>query len=375
MARTAVPTLLSLNRYARVMGLPAAAFNNLNDGSVVQSARAYWTQDDHDELAVYIAQAESKLAAALHFDVAPVARQGARLWLPSRDTVWWQDTLTAPHGHLVAFGAPVFTALEEGAAVAIAGDTATVTVTGVDAGLDPAAVRMYLRVSDGADTAHSAAYRVHDVLCRVTGTTLTISGPKAYFALPAVLEAETPADYADSASYATAVDVYVESIDAELPVTAVWDSVKLAAGGDPTGSLTQDCAARIVDSAPGALQARPAVYAAGEHAFTYPAYSGKPEYLLANYVAGYALADGARGRMDARLEAAVVRLANVLSPDYRHPLNDLAESKWRGDRAMPGDDNPLRPDELDSPFGYAVGARLAWDVARQMRNYPLPFGL
>jgi hypothetical protein len=296
-----------------------------------------------------------------------------RVWLADRGAEWWNDNLTAPHGHLVAFGTLTYTALEEGATVTITGDTATVTVTGVDAALDAGDVRVFYRVLDGADTAHSAGYRIHDVLCRVSGTTLTITGHKSYFATPAILDADTPADYDDSASYVAAVDVYQEAVDAELPITFVWDTVAENLSGDPTADLTQTGAALIVDAASGVFRARVATYAGGVHDFDYPDYTRAPLYLKADYVAGYALADEARGQMDARLEVAVVRLANTLSPDYRHALNDLAESKWRSDRAMPTEDNPLRPDELENPFGYTNGARLAWDVVRQMRNHPLPF--
>jgi len=372
MARSTVRTLLSLNRYARVMGLDDASFNNMTDGVTRQSAHAYWTQSDHDELAACIAQAEARLAAALRFDVAPTARTDA-IRLAARGGAWWNANLTAPRGHITAFGTPVFTLLKAGAAVTVTGDTATVSVTGVSASLDPATVRVYYRVADGADAAASAAYRIHDVRCAVSGTTLTIGGPKAYFAALAVLEADAPADYDAAGSYVSAVDVYTEAVNEELPLTLVWDAVQENAGSDPTARLTQTGAALLVDAEAGVFRARPATYAGGVHTFTYPAYPSAPQYVEVSYIAGYPPADGATGWMDARLEAAVVRLANVLSPDYHHPLNDLAEHKWRSDRAMPAEDNPLRPDELNNPFGYAAGARFAWDTVRQLRNYPLPF--
>lgn len=368
MARSDTLTSLSLNRWAQVMGTPLSQFNNLQRDGV--SVRTYWDQTAHDELALYISQSERWLwqgvlgASGLGFPVAPLEIT-ERLLVEADDARWYDTNREVYTKQVQAFGVYAYTFVEADAAVAYAGDTGTVTVTVVE-GTDPADLLVYYRVADGASEAGSERWRIRPVSVSVSGTTATITAPKACFVLPSVLEADTPGDYTDSGCFVAAVDVYQRSVDAELPATIAWDRQTVIGSGDSTDPVTQTGAALLIDGRRGVCRVRPATYAAGVHEYDTPDYAAIPAYLSVNYIAGHALDDGARDRMLPLLETAVVRLANVLSPDFNHWLNDLAQTKWRKDRDI-DDKAPLTTDEQDNPFGFSNAARFAWRVVQTLR--------
>jgi hypothetical protein len=382
MARTTIQTSLSLDRWAQVMGISLKAFNNLRDDTdqPLQGIRAYWNQVAHDELATYIAQAEAMMREGrardglfgLGFDIGSVQRQETIPLDPRRDS-WQNDSYVTTRGYVQAFGTWTAALIEAGAEVAYSGDQATVTIADAPEGVQPDEVRVHYRTADGADAAGSDSWRIAQVTVQVDGTTITIRGHKALFVLPAVLEQVEPGNYAEAANFVTAVDVYRVTVDDELPATLVWDAVQQYASADPTADATQQAAARITDADLGRFQVRPATYSSGAHVLAEALYAGCPERVAVAYIAGYPLQDGSRNRLDPELESAVVRLANIVSPDYAHLLNDMAEWKWKNDRQQPTDDNPLRQDEVSNPFGFSRGARFAWDVVRRKRIVGRPF--
>jgi hypothetical protein len=234
-------------------------------------------------------------------------------------------------------------------------------------------VQVFYRVADGATEAASASYRITDVKVSVSGTTVTLSGPNALFTRLAVLDADAPSEYTDSASFVTAVDVYRVTVNDQLPVTIRWDPVMVDSGADPITDKTQTGTARIVTARNSEVQIRPATYSGSAHVFQSPTYAVPPDRLTVNYVAGAAWGDPAYQRIASPLEIAVLRLANVLSRDLAHWLNDPAQVKWRGDRAMPTKENPLQPGEEHCPFGLTNGARFAWMIVQQNRLFRMPF--
>lgn len=381
MARSSIETRLSLDRYAQLMGLNRYHFNNLDDGEATSATRPYWTQTMHDDMAHYIARAEALMRdgvpesgkVGLGFDVGPAWRTNERIpFTPYPTQSWWLSNAKTKYGYLQSFGTRAVTALESDATVSFSGDGATITVSGVSSSLDPAQVQVFYRTADGAGATADPGWRIGNLYATVSGTTLTITGHKASFAKLDVLSASGSAD-ADGSNYVTAVDVYRVYPDTELPVTLVWDRYGEGLSGDPTTNVTQTGAARLVDSRQGIFQPRPATYSSGSHAFANPEYTSAPEWLIADYEAGYDPPYAGRDWLDPRLEIAVTRLANVLTPDFVPWLGDLAKTKWRDDREGPTRERPLQPGEEDCPFGLSEGARYAWRVVREMRLYRSPF--
>lgn len=381
MARSTITTILPLDRYAVIMGMNAYHFNNLDDGNPTSVTRGHWNQTAHDDMAHYLARAEALMRdgvpesgkGGLGYDVGPAWRTNVRIpFSPPDHNQWWLCHAKAPHGYLQAFGSRAVTVLEADATVSFSGDTATITVTGVSSSLDPDDVAVFYRTADGASAAADPGWQIRTLYAAVSGTTLTITGHKARFATPAVLAAASPADAAGS-SYVTAVDVYRVYTDPELPLSLVWDQYHQAGSGDPTTNATQTGAARLIDARQGLFQPRPATYSGGVHTYADPDYTTPPEWLLASYYAGYDRLYTGRDWLDSRLEVAVTRLANVLTPDFSLWLSDLAQTKWRDDRRGPSQEHPLQPGEQDCPFGLTIGARAAWHVVQEMRLYRRPF--
>jgi len=366
MARSNVPTLLPLNRYATLMDFSLAHFCNLDDGRPASATTPYWNQARHDELAGYIAEAEAGLLSALAFPVAPTFIEERIRFLPDT-TDWYRWVRTEARTtfqHVQAFGRRVNTALAENATVTLGETTASITVTNVPDGTTVDEIRAYYRVADGAPAAADDCYRIAPRPLTLTGATAAISGPRALFAKLSVLEGETPAAYDSDSNFVTGVDVYRVHVDESLPVSLVWDTFLNEGGGDPSVETTQTGTAWTTNLRRGAFRPRPAIYESGAHVYQSPTYGQPPDFLDVAYLAGYPLR---AGRIDARLELAVARLANVLSPTFAVWIADLAKTRWRYDRDMPNEDNPLQEAELKNPFGFTNGARFAWRIVQEMR--------
>lgn len=365
MARSNVVTLLPLDRYAALMGLNLAHFNNLDDGQVSSVAVPFWNQALHDLLAQYVAEAEANLVRALGFDVAPAYRRERIRFQP--DTAefyrWMFAEVCTSYQHVQAFGQRAVSVLAEDASVTFEADTATVTAP-VPAGTDPAEVRVFYREADGASGTAGARWYIRPLAVRIGGTTATIRGHKAQFVRPVVLEGTAAAPYDQASSFVSQVDVCRVYTDPTLPLTLVWDALQVDEGGDPSTDATQTATAWPVNMRRGTFLPRPASYQAGAHLYEAPRYGLPPSHIDVAYLAGHPLQNGS---IEPRLELAAARLANVLSPEFVVWVADLAKTRWRYDRNMPGDDNPLQEAELKNPFGFTNGARFAWRIVQEMR--------
>lgn len=368
MARSNTQTRLSLDRYAEVMGINPIHFNNLQDGQPAHATHPYWKQHEHEALAGYIAAAEARLRGQLGFDVAPVYREDRIRFLPEVgvDGSWWETELQTPYRQVRAFGSRAVEVIQADAAVVLAEDTATITVT-IPADQDPAEVQVFYRAADrepaGVGEQADARWRIRSSSVSVSGTTATLVGSRASFVKPSVMAAETPGDYADDSDFVSAVDVYRVYTDPELPLMLEWDAYKTGSSTDPGSTDTQTGVAYPLDLAQGEFLARPASCVSGVHQWETPLHPSPPDFITACYLAGYPRE--VNGQLETRLELAVVRLANVLSPDNAIWIADLARSRWHGDRTVP--DSLTDPADGKSPFGFSYGALFAWGVVRDLK--------
>lgn len=356
MARSNTPTLLPLDRYAQLMGVPLAHFNNLDDGQIMDACRPFWVQSEHDELALALNQAEEKLRRHLHFDVAPTW-WSETLPFGQAEAIWYADWTIAPvtpsYGHVHAFGRRAATLVAAGVTVTYNGNTASLTVE-VGEGVASSEIRVYYRTADGADGAGSDGWEIRPLRVAVAGGSAQVTGNRALFVQPAIREADYPAPYDDPASYVEQVDVYRVYTDPALPVTLIWDA---ETGEDPTGNTTQTAAARLLDPETGQFQVRPATWDEDteEHVAAEALRFAAPERIAVHYHAGYVL--DLLGRMDAQLEEAALRLANVLLPERGIPFCDPATLKYARDR------------EIDERTGLMYGELFAVRVA-ELRKRP-----
>lgn len=387
MARSKTTPLVSLDRYAAVMGLSPAHFNHLDDGNPGAMVRAFWTQDHHDQLAEALQGAETMLRDALGFAVAPQWR-GA--WIPFRPSMkvrqqalsglagasygggdwsdllpalaWQRATVTAPDGYIQQFGAERRTLVEAGVSVTYEEDE-TVTISVADVGTTaPAEVQVFYTVTDGADEAGAAAWRIPSLAVVIDNGDATITGPKWALVTPEVLAADEAGDYSSADNFVTTVDVYRVDVNPETPVTVVWDGAAVGED-DPSANYSETGVGYLTDSKYGEFNVRTASYSGGVHTLTTPAYTALPRGFDVSYQAGYPLGDN--GYTHPSLEMAVIRLANTLLPETFHWLRDLAKT-WRDDRqAVPGE---MVAKLGLCPFGLTQGAYQAWAIAQQFKN-------
>lgn len=356
MARSSILTLLPLDHYAWLMNVPAAHFNNLDDGRTPSACRPFWQQAHHDEIALAISQAEEKLRRHLHYDIAPAWRSET-LAFGDAEAAWYADWRTVPLvascGHINEFGKRASELFAADVPVAYAGDYASlsVSVSGIN---DTSELHVYYRVLDGADEAGSEQWEIRPLRAIASGTTALLVGSKALFAKPAVREADYPAPYEDAASFVTHVDVYRVYTDPRTPVRLVWDA---ESGADPSGNTTQAAAARLLDPESGQFQVRPAEWNEGtkQHIEIEALRTDVPERVEVWYRAGYRL--GPLDRIDAQLVEAVLRLANTLLPERGLPFCDPTTKMYMHDR------------ELDQRTGLMFGELFAIRVA-DLRKRP-----
>lgn len=363
MARSSIPTLLPLDRYAAIMGANRYHFNNLDDGNYPDACHPWWSQPGHDTLALELANAETMLRDSLGYDVAPAWRvETIAFDVPQRKGVPWElTTPKTPQGYVQAFGRRTAVLIEADVTVSFSGDVGSLSVTGVG-GYGADEIRVYYRTTDGADAAADEGWRIHPLTVTIASGTATLRGHKAQFALPSVLaDTAQPHDAADSAKYVTAVDVYRVYTDPSLPLTFLWDAL-WAGTASPEASASQQGVARLLNSRLGRFEARPATWSGTAHTLAAPAYGVPPGNIQIGYRAGHPL--GSNLLIDPQLEEAVVRLANVLMPCPPNHLCDAAATKWHRDRAQP---EPLTNEIVRNPFGISEGALFALRVVLQRR--------
>lgn len=371
MARADVTTLLPLDRYAVVMGINRYTFNNLDDGTGTP-LEAYWHAENHHMLGSMLHMAERLLrdggkdgAPGLGYDIAPRAAEAVVKIGPDAGPRWWDKTLYTPTGRVQVFGTQEKTRVAADAAVVFVGDSGIVTVSGLD-DVSAGELALFVRVADGADSAGAETWQIRPVKVTVSAGTATCTAHKAQFVLPEVLEQDSPAAAGDAANYVAAVDVYRVTVSTETPLTLTWDAYKLDATSAPGETVTQKGVAFPVNLNLGAFKARP-VNASG--AFS-SVYGQPPESVTVSYIAGYALAGT---RIFAPLETAAVRLTNTLLPDTGMWVTDRASKRWRNDRAMPTQSEPLQPGDEHCPYGLQGGALAAWRVVQQYQRTPRAF--
>jgi hypothetical protein len=361
MAIATTTTLLPLDRYAAIMGYDPVGFNNLRDEA--RASGRVWNTAAHNALAQYLSEAEHRLAGSLGYDIAPRFRDGLVLFTAEPGAHDWIFTrLHTPYMRVQAFGTRAVELLADNVPVTFTGDTVTLSLT-VDEPVAADDIQVFYRVADGAGEAAGETWQIRPLDVTVSGVTVTITGHKAQFATLETLAADTPADYHAAGSFVSAVDIYRVSVDPALPLTLTWDNYAVT-GGDPTGKATQPGAAYVTDWLTGEFMPRPATYNGTAHVMAAAAYAGLPESVLVHYQAGYALLSG---RIEDGLELAAARLANALSPSQAFWIADLAQTRWRHDRRLPTDADPLEPGEVSNPYGFTQAARYAWQVVRAKR--------
>ncbi len=398
MSRASISTLLSLDRWAAVIGLNPWHFS--------QAISAAWPVSQCDDLTYQyawhdadkvaredisraIAQAEHDIAQQCGFWPAPHYEVEEQQSYPRHhDRRLYNTDMRQPRGdrksvrtdwrRLRAVGVESKTLIQAGAAVVIAGETATVTAATTIT--DPAEIAVYFQVADGADVAASESYRIKPVSVSISGGVATITGKKWLFFDPDLWEAASAIDADAAASYVTAIDVYRRRTDPSDMGDLIW-STDVGCSLDPLTTAAdaaceqyeQTMCLWVRDWDRGIVVPSPATWNATtvQYDETSKLLTPDPDKVRLNYLAGWPLgADGEMADYWARA-VAYYSLALLDRPLCSCDNVTARTERWREDLALQGASGSSSRSHqisdliLNSPFGTMRGAVFAWQRCRE----------
>lgn len=354
-----------LNLWGDIMEVPPYLYNQITGNGIYASLSSpglgVYVQPDRERIAEGLITAVQKSLPYLRFHYRPTF---------VRERIQWNGRapLITKFKEVRAIGKRTTSLIEAGTAVAYTDsdgdgtlDLATITVT-VAADTDPAEVKTYFRVADGADIAASQLWEIEPTRVSVVGTTATITAHRSLFVTPSLwrLPYNEPnfnqssinaGDTADASDFVTLADVYREYPD---PAQA---AVLLGYGSNAYAEFD------IMDARLGIL------YPSDWCQSLVCNYRG---YIDLWYVSGYPL-DEITGMPDYNLSAAMVRLANAEMPFGPVDLNfdDERLRRWQNDNRVTTPDQHQNTDILHNPFGIKYGQVNAWNM---MKNYAVAHG-
>lgn len=363
MARANARTCGLLNRWPIIMNESVWRFNQVTGpgvhtpaGSLAQS----YIQYERDYIADSLQTAVAQVSEALGYPPAPTWVEDEHIMLDP-DRHWSAQGLLTRFGRVIEFGRRATTLISAGAAVAYSDsngdqvdDLATVTVT---TSVDASEVRVFFRVADGAESAGNEFWEIDGLTRSSAGGVVTLTGHRALFAHPLNVWAteytsdsfnvKHTGDTGDSGAFVFAVDVYRVYSDAT-------DAVQLIGSYTDQAITLTDATANLIDKEYGVFN----VYTGASQ--TLP--EGYPDALKISYKAGLPLVNG---RMEPRLETAIIRYANTIQAQ-QPALGDRVQAMWANDRAL--SDLLTRADaNTPQPFGITNAGYHLSQVVRSMR--------
>jgi hypothetical protein len=328
MARSRVETLLALDEYSRVMGIPGWLFNQVThpNRETRSDCNCVWLQSGYsgdgnqivgrDEVARALAQAERLAAGYLGYWPAPkyicddviqwpVPRHSRTNFLPKLFTSW---------GYVQEFGLEATDLIQQDVGVTYTDedgdgydDTATITVVSLYGTSVTEKCEVVVMFAD-------TEYEIHNLEVSIDDDgNITITGPRWLFVDPDVWLTADSVRLDDDTSFVSEVDVYRRYTDTTTQASIIWDST--ANCDEPPcapHSVTACCS--IKDARIGEFTARPATYSDDDAAWLYTRwkYGFPPAKVSVSYLAGY---DDSLCRdcsqMGEALKQALVSLTNV----------------------------------------------------------------
>jgi hypothetical protein len=414
MARASIPTLLSLDRFARILGINPVHFGGAVGSTIwppVGRCSKVWPQhtwqDETDvlsreEVAQAIADAEHDIKRVIGFAAAPTweSEEVHGYTYPPRG---WNGTLAYPlrtlWGKVIAGGSRAVTAIDEAVAVVYSdpdgdGYDELATITCATSLTSAREAKLFFAGTDAAPE-----WEIRPVRSKtISGGTLTVTADAWLFFDPDLWERYPPSggvpniDAEDAASYVTTVDVYREYNDTTATSsTFFWQGTSgcLTCGGSGCsvcGLTTQNGCLSVVDANHGVVQPYPATYSADDAVWTWttPSSCAWPTQVKLSYYAGLISQRYLKGQdndpLDHYLAQAITWLA-VARLD--RPLcdcgnaNTVARELQRDLTAVTkGNDRYMRFENMDiytNPFGTRAGEVKAYQrVAHLLGEVILP---
>lgn len=405
MARASTPTKLPLDTFARIFGMHPLHFNQVvipDIGApcdVIMFQHTWQTADavSREEIAIAIAEAESRMEQYLHFRLAPTWEkdewrglgrpfQSEYVNYSRRDVRGFHQSVTGDWGYLIAGGTEAKTLIEADATIVFTdkdGDgyfeTATVTVpTSVT---DVNEIAIYYPGKDADDT-----WEIRPTQVSILAGVATITFRREMVVLEDLLEAmdtqDSQVDGLDDAQFLETVDVYRHWNDPSLQAQLLWEPIALgcgfcgASGCDNCAyAFTYGCLLGRGDPRQSIMSFQPATWNADTFSFDWGEWAirRQADIVRLNYYGGF---QNKRlkydKRMDPQWERAVAYMAMCLLE--RPPCTCALGSwnRWRSDLLLargsedgiaifqPLSSRSTLSNPLDNPFGTRRGELYAW---------------
>jgi hypothetical protein len=345
------PSVVTLPRYAKIVGYWEESFFGINRAGAPQSCRSIWVKRERDLVARYLAEAQEEVEAEINYPLGT--------WRWFQDTLPYTWPLEAPWGWVIEGGIEVVTV--------IAADEA------IDHTTDPAVIGPVATTVTDEDEIHlfypaslvEEDVEIHpsDIDLDTGAGTVTFQVPRARLVAPAYVDnPRTGLDYTDLANFLALLDVRRVYNDPSTQAVLRWpnrSSSTCLPGCDcpvcstytATGCIT------VRQSNIGSLSVLPATYSGGAWTSTACASccTGDPQRVTINYRAGKALTRQA--------EDAVVRLAHAKMPEEPCAC-ELVSLLWKRDRHVP---DVVTRERINCRFGLSDGAWAAWQFCQAMK--------
>jgi hypothetical protein len=412
MARADTKTLLSLDRWAKILGLEPRHFNQVStDLRPTENCGDVWLQYawqaadrvGRDDVAQAIAQAESDIIDALGFYPLPVWTEGEiqRTARPNDaalvggsglyNTRGLYQSVQTQFGHVITGGveskALIATALRTAAPAP--GDTMaladldtdgyyeTTVITLPTTVTDINEVRCYFHDKAGADEWEIRPLRsvaIAGGVVTITLDTHLLVDPDLWEALDA-----KAVDGDVTSNFVLEVDVYQVTNDPSDMAELQWEATPGYCGCTLSTCQTcawavQDACLQLRDPRLGIVTYRPATWnaATGDFDAATIAMSRQPERVALNYLSGYQSSKVARPRveMDPLLERMITYYSVTLLDRPICNCNNVESfiKRWTEDRAMIAETGQYHISQRDSecPWGTKEGALWAWKRVQKL---------
>lgn len=318
MARASTPTLLSLDKFARIMGISPVHFGGAVGSTIwptVGSCSKVWPQHtwqnendvlSREEVGQAIADAERDIKRVMGFAAAPTW-ESEEVHAISPVAHGWNGTyhpVRTLWGKVIAPGIRAVSVIEEEALVVFSdpdgdGYDELATVTATTTLTNAREAKLFFAGTDAAPE-----WEIRPVRSKsISGGVLTVTADAWLFFDPDLWERYPPKggvpniNAEDSASYVAAVDVYREYNDTTEAsstffwhgsASAGWCSTCNGSGCAVCGLTTQTGCFAVVDANQGIVRPFPATYSADDAAWawTTPTNSAWPDQVKLSYYAG-----------------------------------------------------------------------------------------
>jgi len=353
MAISRTTTLLPLDEYARLMVMPGWLFNQVTHPmrQVRGSCGDIWYQSGYssdpnrivgrDEIAQAIAVAESQIAQYLGFWPAPKYTCGELIKYPhpQRGTYTEPPRMQTRWGHLISPGVETFELIAASVPIVYTDedadgvfDTATITIHSLYAYepevADPCEVVVVPQGGDMWTQIRPLTITLTEV--EEGNGTLTITGPRWMFVVPARWNTLDPLEMDDDINFLTSVDVYRRYTDTTTQANLIWKDV----GCPPCQKLVKTGCMIMHHARVGLISVTAANYDAVTELWSRntECLPGLPDQAEVWYLSGYDdnACEGCY-QMGATMAEAIVRLANVHLQEA--PCGcDATRERWVRDR-------------------------------------------